>query len=142
MRAEFQTVRAELRKLPLPFGVCGIVASVTNFVFNEVLLLTTSCWNCAAAARAPADRCVAHALLLEIRLLFFEDVEVLPKPLQSPHPPVWVASGSPDAIAWSASKGFSILMDPHADAPAKEIQQHSTFELMSFMDGERGDVRH
>jgi len=44
----------------------------------------------------------------------YEDVEVLPKPLQSPHPPVWVASGSPDAIAWSASKGFSILMDPHA----------------------------
>lgn len=44
----------------------------------------------------------------------FDDVEVLPKPLQEPHPPVWVASGSPDAIAWSASNGYSILMDPHA----------------------------
>jgi len=44
----------------------------------------------------------------------YEDVEVLPKPLQQPHPPVWIASGSPDAIAWSASQGFSILMDPHA----------------------------
>ena len=44
----------------------------------------------------------------------YDDVEVLPKPLQSPHPPVWVASSSPDAIAWSASQGFDILMDPHA----------------------------
>ncbi|NKC14527.1 MAG: LLM class flavin-dependent oxidoreductase [Gammaproteobacteria bacterium] len=44
----------------------------------------------------------------------YDDVEVLPKPLQEPHPPVWVAASSLDAIAWSAAKGFSILMDPHA----------------------------
>lgn len=44
----------------------------------------------------------------------FENVEVLPKPLQQPHPPMWVAAGSPDAIDWSASMGHSILMDPHS----------------------------
>jgi alkanesulfonate monooxygenase SsuD/methylene tetrahydromethanopterin reductase-like flavin-dependent oxidoreductase (luciferase family) len=44
----------------------------------------------------------------------FDNVEVLPKPLQQPHPPMWVAAGSPDAIDWAASKGYSILMDPHA----------------------------
>jgi alkanesulfonate monooxygenase SsuD/methylene tetrahydromethanopterin reductase-like flavin-dependent oxidoreductase (luciferase family) len=44
----------------------------------------------------------------------FDDVEVLPKPLQQPHPPMWVAAGSPDALAWSASMGHSILMDPHS----------------------------
>ena len=44
----------------------------------------------------------------------FRDVEVLPKPLQKPHPPVWIASSSPDAIEWSASRGHAILMDPHA----------------------------
>ena len=43
----------------------------------------------------------------------FHDVEVLPKPLQSPMP-AWVASTSPDAIEWSASRGYAILMDPHA----------------------------
>ena len=42
------------------------------------------------------------------------DVEVLPKPLQKPHPPVWIASSSPEAIAWSARQGHAILMDPHA----------------------------
>lgn len=44
----------------------------------------------------------------------FENVEVLPKPMQQPHPPMWVAAGSPDAIDWSASMGHSILMDPHS----------------------------
>lgn len=44
----------------------------------------------------------------------FDDVEVLPKPLQLPHPPMWVASTSLGAIEWSARQGFSILMDPHA----------------------------
>jgi alkanesulfonate monooxygenase SsuD/methylene tetrahydromethanopterin reductase-like flavin-dependent oxidoreductase (luciferase family) len=44
----------------------------------------------------------------------FEDVEVLPKPLQRPHPPVWMAATSQSAIEWAAGRGFSILMDPHA----------------------------
>ncbi len=46
-------------------------------------------------------------------------VEVLPKPLQKPHPPVWVAATSEPAIEWAAQSGFSILMDPHA--PHREI---------------------
>jgi len=44
----------------------------------------------------------------------FEDVEVLPKPLQQPHPPMWVAAGSPEALAWAASAGYSVLTGPHA----------------------------
>ena len=44
----------------------------------------------------------------------FNDVEVLPKPLQAPHPPVWVASSSPDAVQWAAEQGHAILMDPHS----------------------------
>jgi alkanesulfonate monooxygenase SsuD/methylene tetrahydromethanopterin reductase-like flavin-dependent oxidoreductase (luciferase family) len=44
----------------------------------------------------------------------FADVEVLPKPLQQPHPPVWLAATSPDSIRRAAEGGYSILMDPHA----------------------------
>ncbi len=44
----------------------------------------------------------------------FEEVEVLPKPLQRPHPPVWMAATSEGSIDWAASRGFSILMDPHS----------------------------
>src|SRR5712664_1354940 len=31
----------------------------------------------------------------------FHDVEVLPKPLQRPHPPVWMAAHSEDALDWA-----------------------------------------
>jgi len=44
----------------------------------------------------------------------FDQVEVMPKPLQKPHPPVWMAATSEAAVDWAASRGFSILMDPHA----------------------------
>jgi alkanesulfonate monooxygenase SsuD/methylene tetrahydromethanopterin reductase-like flavin-dependent oxidoreductase (luciferase family) len=44
----------------------------------------------------------------------FDRVEVLPKPMQRPHPPVWMAATSESALEWAAGRGFSILMDPHA----------------------------
>jgi alkanesulfonate monooxygenase SsuD/methylene tetrahydromethanopterin reductase-like flavin-dependent oxidoreductase (luciferase family) len=44
----------------------------------------------------------------------YDGVEVLPKPLQAPHPPVWMAASSVTAIEWAASQGHSILMDPHS----------------------------
>jgi alkanesulfonate monooxygenase SsuD/methylene tetrahydromethanopterin reductase-like flavin-dependent oxidoreductase (luciferase family) len=56
----------------------------------------------------------------EDRLVFsgqhfaFDGVEVLPKPAQRPHPPVWMAATSEAAIDWAASRGYSILMDPHS----------------------------
>jgi len=43
-----------------------------------------------------------------------ENVEVLPKPVQQPHPPVWLAASSPDAIRRAAAGGFTIMMDPHS----------------------------
>jgi alkanesulfonate monooxygenase SsuD/methylene tetrahydromethanopterin reductase-like flavin-dependent oxidoreductase (luciferase family) len=44
----------------------------------------------------------------------FDNIEVMPKPLQRPHPPTWMAATSESAIDWAANRGFSILMDPHA----------------------------
>ncbi len=46
----------------------------------------------------------------------FDGIEVLPKPMQRPHPPVWLAASSDRAIDWAAGRGFSILMDPHSSA--------------------------
>lgn len=44
----------------------------------------------------------------------FEDVEVLPKPVQKPHPPVWVAASSEGAVQWAGEVGYTIMMDPHS----------------------------
>ena len=43
-----------------------------------------------------------------------DGIEVLPKPLQKPHPPVWLAASSPEAIRRAATAGFTIMMDPHS----------------------------
>jgi alkanesulfonate monooxygenase SsuD/methylene tetrahydromethanopterin reductase-like flavin-dependent oxidoreductase (luciferase family) len=43
----------------------------------------------------------------------FEAVEVLPKPLQQPHPPTWVAVSSPDSLCWAGAQGYSIMLGPH-----------------------------
>ncbi|HJU09855.1 MAG TPA: LLM class flavin-dependent oxidoreductase, partial [Candidatus Binataceae bacterium] len=55
----------------------------------------------------------AERLTYRGQFFSFEDVEVLPKPLQQPHPPMWVAAGSPEATKWAASAGYSILIGPH-----------------------------
>ncbi|MBM3139570.1 MAG: LLM class flavin-dependent oxidoreductase [Chloroflexi bacterium] len=55
------------------------------------------------------DRLTYHG-----RYYDFDDIEVLPKPAQRPHPPVWLAATSPDSVRAAAAGGYSILMDPHA----------------------------
>ncbi len=63
----------------------------------------------------------------------FNDIEVLPKPLQNPMP-FWIASSSQEAIAWSASKGYPILMDPHAS----HTQIKEKYALYERLLGEHG----
>ena len=41
----------------------------------------------------------------------FEDVLVEPSTYQRPHPPLWVAAGSPDSIRAAGQKGFNLLLD-------------------------------
>lgn len=43
----------------------------------------------------------------------FDDVEVLPKPAQQPHPPTWVAAGSDEAAAWAGDSGYTVMLGPH-----------------------------
>jgi alkanesulfonate monooxygenase SsuD/methylene tetrahydromethanopterin reductase-like flavin-dependent oxidoreductase (luciferase family) len=61
----------------------------------------------------------------------YSDVEVLPKPLQAPHPPVWMAASSVPAIEWAASQGHSILMDPHSSrSDLIRKRQHYAMKLI------------
>src|SRR3989442_10058803 len=46
-----------------------------------------------------------------------EGLEVLPKPLQKPRPPVWLAPPSPHAIRPAAAGGLPILMKPPSPHP-------------------------
>src|SRR5205823_8709856 len=52
-------------------------------------------------------------------LYTYDDVRVLPKPLQRPHPPVWVgASRSDHTFEWAGEKGFHVMTLPYAYEPS------------------------
>jgi alkanesulfonate monooxygenase SsuD/methylene tetrahydromethanopterin reductase-like flavin-dependent oxidoreductase (luciferase family) len=82
------------------FTAFGIPVEESAERFRETVDIVLQAWTSAR---------VSH----EGRFFKVRDVEVLPKPLQSPHPPVWMAATSESAIDWAAGRGFSILMDPH-----------------------------
>lgn len=105
---------------PVEFGVFGLDHDSSYARFRENVDVVLGAWT-------------QERLTYEGEFIQVTDVEVLPKPLQRPHPPVWVAASSPDAIAWAASAGHSIMMDPHSghaaigakfDAYRKALAEH------------------
>jgi alkanesulfonate monooxygenase SsuD/methylene tetrahydromethanopterin reductase-like flavin-dependent oxidoreductase (luciferase family) len=53
----------------------------------------------------------------------FGPATAVPKPLQQPHPPIWVAARSPDTIAWALQRGYNLLTTPWRE-PFSRIQKH------------------
>jgi alkanesulfonate monooxygenase SsuD/methylene tetrahydromethanopterin reductase-like flavin-dependent oxidoreductase (luciferase family) len=83
------------------FKAFGIPGEESSSRFHETVDIVLEAWT-------------SEKLSYRGKYYSYDGVEVLPKPLQKPHPPVWMAATSPPAIDWAASKGFSILMDPHS----------------------------
>src|SRR4029450_10360224 len=52
------------------------------------------------------------------KLFNYKGVRLLPKPVQQPHPPVWVAaSRSDDTYRWAGEQGFHLLTLPYISQP-------------------------
>jgi alkanesulfonate monooxygenase SsuD/methylene tetrahydromethanopterin reductase-like flavin-dependent oxidoreductase (luciferase family) len=91
------------------FAAFGIPGEESGPRFHEAVAIVLKAWT-------------NQRLSYDGRFYKYDGVEVLPKPVQAPHPPVWMAASSLPAIDWAAGEGFSILMDPHssfADLTAK-----------------------
>jgi alkanesulfonate monooxygenase SsuD/methylene tetrahydromethanopterin reductase-like flavin-dependent oxidoreductase (luciferase family) len=43
----------------------------------------------------------------------FEDVSLLPRPVQQPRPPIWVAGSSVEGLGWAGRHGFNIMTVAH-----------------------------
>lgn len=73
-----------------------------------------------AQAQDRAIRAEALAVLLEAwrsgQVTFqgehfaYAGVDVLPRPLQCPNPPIWVAAGSGETVDWAAEHGFHLML--------------------------------
>jgi alkanesulfonate monooxygenase SsuD/methylene tetrahydromethanopterin reductase-like flavin-dependent oxidoreductase (luciferase family) len=48
------------------------------------------------------------------RFFQYDNVSVLPAPMQRPHPPVWIAcTSNPEGFAWAGRQGFNLLTVSH-----------------------------
>src|SRR5579864_3072058 len=83
------------------FKAFGIAGEESVSRFHETVDIVLKAWT-------------NDKLSYEGKYYCYDAVEVLPKPLQAPHPPTWMAATSMTAIEWAAANGFSILMDPHS----------------------------
>ena len=83
------------------FAAFGIPGEESAPRFHEAVEIVLKAWT-------------NQRLNYEGKYFQYDSVEVLPKPLQAPHPPVWMAASSIPAIEWAAGQGHSILMDPHS----------------------------
>ncbi len=58
-------------------------------------------------------------------LFEYHDVNVLPKPVQRPHPPIWVgAAKSEDTFRWAGEKGFNLMTLPYFYATPDFLQKN------------------
>jgi alkanesulfonate monooxygenase SsuD/methylene tetrahydromethanopterin reductase-like flavin-dependent oxidoreductase (luciferase family) len=109
------------------FAAFGIPGEESAPRFHETVEIVLKAWT---------NQRLTH----EGRFYQYDSVEVLPKPLQTPHPPVWMAASSTPAIEWAASQGHSILMDPHssrADLTRKRQHYAAKLQESGFSDAGR-----
>jgi alkanesulfonate monooxygenase SsuD/methylene tetrahydromethanopterin reductase-like flavin-dependent oxidoreductase (luciferase family) len=85
---------------PTEFRIFGVPVEESGDRFHEAVEIVHAAWT-------------RERLDWSGRFWKFENVEVLPKPLQQPHPPIWCAAGSPAAIGWPAQRGYSVMLSPH-----------------------------
>ena len=50
-----------------------------------------------------------------------DDLALYPRPIQQPHPPIWVAGGSEESLGWAGRNGFSIMTVAHPYPPERLI---------------------
>jgi alkanesulfonate monooxygenase SsuD/methylene tetrahydromethanopterin reductase-like flavin-dependent oxidoreductase (luciferase family) len=70
--------------------------------FEEALALMLRAWG-------SRERFTHHG-----RFWSCNDAIVEPPPAQRPHPPLWVAAGSPQAITRAGERGFNLILDQYA----------------------------
>lgn len=85
----------------IEFTAFGVPVEESSDRFRECVEIVLAAWR-------------NERLSYQGRFWHYDDIEVLPKPLQTPHPPVWLATTSLDSIRRAAEKGYDILQDPHA----------------------------
>jgi natural product biosynthesis luciferase-like monooxygenase protein len=88
--------------IPKEFEVFGVDMAESRARFEEGIGLVIRLWT--------EDR-VSH----EGRFHRLHDVHLQPRPLQTPHPPVWIATiASLESFVWAGLHGYNVMIVPYA----------------------------
>jgi alkanesulfonate monooxygenase SsuD/methylene tetrahydromethanopterin reductase-like flavin-dependent oxidoreductase (luciferase family) len=91
--------------LPKEFEVYGVPMSESRERFEEAIGMITRLWT--------EDRVTARGKFWQL-----EDVHLMPRPVQKPHPPIWIAAiSSEESFAYAAKNGFNLMIVPYAGKP-------------------------
>lgn len=85
-------------RLPEFSGFCIPIEEATER-FNETMAFLRKAW-------AGNDRFSHHGSRWH-----FENIVIEPRPIQQPHPPLWMGAGSFESIRRAAQEGFNLLLD-------------------------------
>ncbi|HEY7068160.1 MAG TPA: LLM class flavin-dependent oxidoreductase [Chloroflexota bacterium] len=92
------------------FHGLGVDVAKSTTAMKEATELIRAAWS--------GERITHHGALFD-----YTDLQVLPRPPQRPHPPIWVgASRSDDTYRWAGEQGFHLMTLPYMYDPA-EIRQ-------------------
>jgi alkanesulfonate monooxygenase SsuD/methylene tetrahydromethanopterin reductase-like flavin-dependent oxidoreductase (luciferase family) len=86
---------------PTEFAAFGVPVAESGRRFHEAVEIVLAAWK-------------SERLTWSGEFWKFSDIEVLPKPMQQPHPPVWLAAGSPGALKWAGRHGYTVMLGPHS----------------------------
>ena len=102
---------------PSEFETFGVPIAESRERFQEAVDIVVKAWT--------EERLTWHG-----KHWHFDDVEVLPKPAQLPHPPTWVAAGSDQAAEWAGNSGYTLMLGPHSSFPDIAARRNMFFERL------------
>ncbi|MEE8517844.1 MAG: LLM class flavin-dependent oxidoreductase, partial [Dehalococcoidia bacterium] len=85
-----------VRGIPREYVVYGVPFTESRGRFNEAWEIIQRAWT-------------EEVFSYEGEFWAYKDVAIWPRPVQSPHPPIWLpVTGSKESIEWAAQRGFPI----------------------------------
>jgi alkanesulfonate monooxygenase SsuD/methylene tetrahydromethanopterin reductase-like flavin-dependent oxidoreductase (luciferase family) len=91
---------------PLHYAGYGIAQEESRERFDEALDFILAAWT-------------NESFSFDGKYYQARDLTVVPRPVQSPHPPVRIAANSPDTFPFAARRGFPIFATPMINPPDK-----------------------
>jgi natural product biosynthesis luciferase-like monooxygenase protein len=96
---------------PQEFRGYGVDQPDSRAIFKEALEIILQAWT-----RDTVDFSGAHFKIAGLK--------VRPKPLQKPHPPVWMAAISPESFTYAGEHGFNLMCAPMMSADGNDLERN------------------